>query len=335
MTTSGTSTAVNMDPVDFIPVEFENSNYEVQLKDRTILKMLRFATMKNLSVSLFLVLLELVSVKPSLGFDSYIQGQEDKQSESFYKVTEGEALSGQVILVHQVSSELDCAQKCLLSTKCASYNFEVHCSRSSCTCELNAVSKTSSGDALQRREGFAYYEPVTIQMTQQEFAPTPAPNIVPTSVPQQGVVCESGWFNCSGRCVRIFDQHKQRSHANVYCQGFLTPSGDQGSLIKILSEDDNNRVVAIRSLASMPQGEYFIGLNDKALEGKYRWVDNTEALYTNWMQGYNQDISAEQNKDCVVMRMNHGDSNNGKWETKECNNNLRFICECPGQCTRR
>ena len=69
-----------------------------------------------------------------------------------------------------------------------------------------------------------------------------------------GVVCESGWFNCSGRCVRIFDQYKQRSDANSYCQGFLTPSGDHGSLIKILSQDENNRVVAIRSLASKPQG---------------------------------------------------------------------------------
>lgn len=297
--------------------------------------MLRSATMKNMSVSVFLVLLELVSVKPSLGFDSCIQGQEDKRADSFYKVKEGEALSGHIILVHQVSSELDCAQKCLLSTKCASYNFEVHSARSLCTCELNAVSNTSSGDALQRREGFAYYEPVTIQMTQQDFAPTLAPNIVPTSVPQQGIVCESGWFNCSGRCVRIFDQHKQRSDANSYCQGFLTPSGDHGSLIKILSKDENNRVVAIRSLALMPQGEYFIGLNDKALEGEYRWVDSTVASYTYWMPGYPQDISAEQNKDCVVMRMSHGDSNNGKWETKECKNNLRFICECPGRCTRQ
>ena len=82
-------------------------------------------------------------------------------------------------------------------------------------------------------------------------------------------------------------------------------------------------------------GEYFIGLNDKALEGEYRWVDSTVASYTYWMPGYPQDISAEQNKDCVVMRMNHGNSNNGKWETKECKNNLRFICECPGRCTRQ
>ena len=51
--------------------------------------MLRFTTMKNMSVSVFLVLLELVSVKPSLDFDSCIQGQDDKRSDSFYKVTEG------------------------------------------------------------------------------------------------------------------------------------------------------------------------------------------------------------------------------------------------------
>ena len=78
-------------------------------------------------------------------------------------------------------------------------------------------------------------------------------------------------------------------------------------------------------------GEYFIGLDDKAVEGEYKWTDGTRATYKNFLR---QDSSSDQNRDCVLMRLNHGDSDNGKWETKECNNKLRFICQCPGECTR-
>ena len=81
-------------------------------------------------------------------------------------------------------------------------------------------------------------------------------------------------------------------------------------------------------------GEYFIGLDDKAVEGEYKWTDGTRATYTNWQRGFPQDLSSEQNRDCVIIKMNHGDSYNGKWETKECGNNLRFICQCPGECKR-
>lgn len=78
-------------------------------------------------------------------------------------------------------------------------------------------------------------------------------------------------------------------------------------------------------------GEYFIGLDDKAVEGEYKWTDGKRATYKNFLR---QDLSSDQNRDCVLMRLNHGDSDNGKWETKECNNKLRFICQCPGECTR-
>ena len=88
----------------------------------------------------------------------------------------GKILSGHIISVHQVSSEMGCTHKCLSSPKCASFNFEIQQSRSLSTCELNAVSKMSSDDKLKSRHGFAYYEPFTPRERQKQeiavFSPT-------------------------------------------------------------------------------------------------------------------------------------------------------------------
>ena len=73
----------------------------------------------------------------------------------------GKALLGHVISVHQASSEIDCTRKCLSNPKCASFNFEIKQSQSLSICKLNnvTVSRMSSNNKLQSRDGFAYYEP--------------------------------------------------------------------------------------------------------------------------------------------------------------------------------
>ena len=73
----------------------------------------------------------------------------------------GEALTGYIILVHQTRNALDCSHKCLSNPKCASFNFEIQQSRSPSTCELNNLSRMSSNNKFQSRDGFAYYEPLT------------------------------------------------------------------------------------------------------------------------------------------------------------------------------
>ena len=66
--------------------------------------------------------------------------------------------------------------------------------------------------------------------------------------------------------------------------------------------------------------------------GTYRWVDGTNASFTNWKNGYPK---ANDRKDGVVIKM-RGDSDYGKWQTKDSNSDRRFICECPdGPCARQ
>ena len=59
--------------------------------------------------------------------------------------------------------------------------------------------------------------------------------------------------------------------------------------------------------------------------GTYRWVDGTNASFTNWK---NDPHKGNDKKDGVVIKTKRG-SDYGKWQTKDSNQDSRFICECP------
>ena len=74
-------------------------------------------------------------------------------------------------------------------------------------------------------------------------------------------------------------------------------------------------------------GEYYIGLSDLQGTGTYKWVDGTNASFTNWDTGFPKGGKG------VVMKISLGNSDNGKWQTRNKGDVLRFICECPdGRC---
>ena len=71
-------------------------------------------------------------------------------------------------------------------------------------------------------------------------------------------------------------------------------------------------------------GEYYIGLNK--VHGTYKWADGTAASFINWNTGFPKGPNG------VVMMLN-GNLDNGKWQNRNHNDALRFICECPeGPC---
>ena len=71
-------------------------------------------------------------------------------------------------------------------------------------------------------------------------------------------------------------------------------------------------------------GEYYIGL--KKLQGTFKWADGTAASFINWNTGF------PKRGEGVAMMLN-GNSDNGKWQTRNKHDDLRFICECPeGPC---
>ena len=91
-------------------------------------------------------------------------------------------------------------------------------------------------------------------------------------------------------------------------------------------ERDISLMTFLLLLMSFFLGKYYIGLNDLQGTGTYKWADGTNASFTNWNADYPKRPKA------VVMKMN-GNSDDGKWQTRNENNSMRFICECPdGPC---
>ena len=94
-------------------------------------------------------------------------------------------------------------------------------------------------------------------------------------------------------------------------------------------ERDISVMTFLLLLMSFFLGEYYIGLSDLQGIGTYKWADGTAAPFTNWNAGHPKHGKG------VVMKMN-GNSDDGKWQTKNMNSALRFICECPdGPCASR
>lgn len=64
--------------------------------------------------------------------------------------------------------------------------------------------------------------------------------------------------------------------------------------------------------------EFWIGLNDKEQEGKYLWIDGTEASYTNWASGQPNNAG---DSDCVKIK------SDGKWDDRICSEAYPVLCE--------
>ncbi|XP_015751197.1 PREDICTED: tetranectin-like isoform X2 [Acropora digitifera] len=306
-------------------------------------------------------LLELIDKKTfGINMDSP-QGQESKRFSLFYKVKEGVVLTGHIISVHQTRNVLDCTHKCLSNPECASFNFEIQQSRFLSICELNNVSSISSNHKLKRKDSFVYYEPLIPKERPKQqiadFYPTTS-NIITKTTTTRGTQevstsqdqaatlasrvpsiqrattaapvtnCGQQWHAYKSGCLRLFDDHKNWVDANQHCATFnVNTSGDNGRLISIFSQDENNQIVKLRSSQGFLEGEYYIGLSDLQGTGTYKWVDGTNVSFTNWNTGFPQDGKG------VVMKMSIGNSDNGKWLTRNYNDALRFICECPdGRC---
>ncbi|XP_067025792.1 macrophage mannose receptor 1-like [Acropora muricata] len=307
-------------------------------------------------------LLELIDKKTfSINMDSP-QGQESKRFSLFYKVKEGVVLTGHIISVHQTRNVLDCTHKCLSNPECASFNFEIQQSRFLSICELNNVSSISSNHKLKRKDSFVYYEPLTPKERPKQqiagFYPTTS-NIITKTTTTRGTQevstsqdqatipasrvpstqrattaapvtnCGQQWHAYKSGCLRLFDDHKNWVDAKQHCATFnINTAGGNGRLISIFSQDENNRIVNLRSSPGFSDGEYYIGLNNLQGTGTYKWVDGTNASFTNWKTGYPKD-----ERRGVVMMLK-GNSDNGKWETRNYHDALRFICECPyGPCS--
>ncbi|XP_070560960.1 C-type lectin LmsL-like [Ptychodera flava] len=133
-------------------------------------------------------------------------------------------------------------------------------------------------------------------------------------------VCPQYWYPYKDSCYRFFDYEVNWSLAESECRLY----GFNSHLVSIHSVDENDFVFAF-------QGGFnnmWIGLNDAAETGTYRWSDGSPFDFYTWQPDQpDHSCGLRCSSDCVEMAA--WSSYSDRWNDEDCDQNRRFICKQP------
>ncbi|XP_044213902.1 brevican core protein isoform X1 [Thunnus albacares] len=122
--------------------------------------------------------------------------------------------------------------------------------------------------------------------------------------------CEPGWEKFQGFCYRHFAKRQSWEAAEQHCRMC------GGHLISLMTPEEQDYI-------NEKYKEYqWIGLNDRTIEGDFRWSDGNPLLYENWYRGQ-PDSYFLSGEDCAVMVWHDG----GHWSDVPCNYHLSYTCK--------
>uniref|UniRef100_A0A672FWM4 Brevican n=1 Tax=Salarias fasciatus TaxID=181472 RepID=A0A672FWM4_SALFA len=123
-------------------------------------------------------------------------------------------------------------------------------------------------------------------------------------------LCEPGWEKFQGFCYRHFGKRQSWEAAEQHCQLC------GGHLLSVMTPEEQDHI-------NDKYKEYqWIGLNDRTIEGDFRWSDGNPLLYENWYRGQ-PDSYFLSGEDCAVMVWHDG----GRWSDVPCNYHLSYTCK--------
>nr|XP_046254885.1 brevican core protein isoform X2 [Scatophagus argus] len=122
--------------------------------------------------------------------------------------------------------------------------------------------------------------------------------------------CEPGWEKFQGFCYRHFSKRQSWEAAEQHCRMC------GGHLLSVMTPEEQDYI-------NDKYREYqWIGLNDRTIEGDFRWSDGNPLLYENWYRGQ-PDSYFLSGEDCAVMVWHDG----GHWSDVPCNYHLSYTCK--------
>ncbi|XP_072334712.1 C-type lectin domain family 4 member E-like [Scyliorhinus torazame] len=127
--------------------------------------------------------------------------------------------------------------------------------------------------------------------------------------------CPRGWKVHNQKCYifstdqRNWDDAKQGCECSNSHLIIINAPEQQNFIIKTVKDNKEN---------------YWIGLTDRAEEGKWKWVDGSTASFLKWQTG--QPDNYEDNENCATISANTKEQKFG-WNDDNCGKSHPFICE--------
>ena len=122
-----------------------------------------------------------------------------------------------------------------------------------------------------------------------------------------GAPCPSGWMRFNSYCYLASDTSRTWDKAKGHCEQLA------GELVKIISAEENEFVLALARKLAPTVGEIWIGLKWNSSKQDFVWSDQSLPTYRNWGRGEPATRGAHP---CTIMWILGNEA--GKWNDRRC-----------------